>query len=251
MPTNLPLKGKTIILTGSAKTTEVKQQVRENGGTVAVFPLIRIQEHLVEDDVHITEFASFNWLIFTSQNAVEAFIDKINRAHITAADINSKVAAVGTKTAALLEAQGFTVHFIPSIFSADVFVQEFPAVAGDSPRCLFLRGSLAKPTIKEGLPFDVVEWTVYETVENREFIEPFIWTLQETEAIVIFASPSAVKVFDENIVPMVGWNRVKAAAIGHITASALQQVGVSVYVQPETYTMQAVIEQLILEETKQ
>lgn len=251
MPSDLPLKGKTIILTGTAKTTEVKKKIRENGGTVAVFPLIRIKEYDDADTLQIERLSSYEWLIFTSQNAVEAFVNKMKRANNSLTDVRAKIAAVGSKTAMLLKTNGFRIDFIPTTYSADRFIKEFPSVAGKAPRCLFIRGSLAKSTIKEGLPFEVNEWTVYGTIENTEYVERFISTLQQTEAIVIFASPSAVNVFAERIVPMVGWNQVKAAAIGHITADALQQLGVPVYVQPKTYTMQAVIEQLILEEAKQ
>lgn len=250
MPNNLPLAGKTVILTGTSATLTVQDKVRGNGGQVVIFPLIRVQEFFEQDGLMLTEIHRYNWLIFTSQNGVETFVAKLLRANIDVRSIQAHIAAVGEKTAQCLERAGLTVHFIPTTYSADAFVQEFQAVAGAEPRCLFLRGSLAKATIQEGLPYEVVAWTVYETVENLAYVDTFINSLQQRRAIVIFASPSAVAVFERLIAPIVGWHRVDAAAIGHITTKALMNLGVRVYVQPKIYTMDAVIEQLILEETK-
>lgn len=252
MPSKLPLAGKTIVLTGSTKTQSIIEQIEENGGTVAVFPLIQTVEIIAEDDAEQLRAAvTYDWLIFTSQNAVEAFVAKMKRAQIHANSFRCQIAAVGTKTAAVLEMAGFIVHFMPSIFSADVFVKEFPSVAGKSLNCLFLRGSLAKATLKEGLPFKVDDWTVYETVANTDFIAPFKELLQRTTAVVIFASPSAVTTFQEHIVSIVGWDNVKPAAIGHITAAAIERYGGHVYVMPNTYTMEALLEELVkLEEVQ-
>lgn len=245
MPSNR-LRGKTIVLTGSNKTTSVKQFIEENGGICAVFPLIDTRERASADDANkLANVNTYDWLIFTSQNAVQAFIEKCQRIGINVQQLTCKIASVGAKTTALLNAHGIRVHFEPSVFSADMFIQEFPTVSHATESKLFLRGNLAKATIREGVP-NVVEWTVYETVTNEWSIQPLTELLIKQQAIVIFASPSAVSVFNQYIAPIVGWSTIRAAAIGHITAAALRNLGVDVYVQPTTYTMQAVVEEIIL-----
>jgi len=245
MPSNR-LRGKTIVLTGSNKTTSVKQFIEENGGTCAVFPLIDTRERQSADDADkLANLNTYNWLIFTSQNAVQALIEKCQRIGINVQELTCKIASVGAKTTELLNKYGMSVHFEPSIFSADVFIREFPHVSAATESKLFLRGSLAKPTIREGVS-NVVEWTVYETVTNESSIKPLTELLIRQQAIVIFASPSAVAVFNQYIAPIVGWSTIRAAAIGHITAVALRNLGVDVYVQPTTYTMQSIVEEIIL-----
>ena len=97
---------------------------------------------------------------------------------------------------------GFTVDFIPTVFSADIFVKEFEPSDTAIRRLLFLRGSIAGPTIKEELPFEVDEWTVYSTERATDSIGRLVDLLQrEKKMTVLFASPSAVKVFTEEIVP--------------------------------------------------
>lgn len=244
MHNDLPLARKTIYVTGTQKVQTIEQLVQKNGGKVEFFPLIQVQECMAKNDPEkIAQCNNYDWLIFTSQNAVDCFLKKLHREKQPIDLITCNIAAVGSKTSAALEQGGLNVNFMPSVFSADVFVQEFLPVAGEA-RCLFVRGSLAKTTIRDGLGCD--EWTVYETVETTEHIQAFTESLlQEENPIVIFASPSAVKVYAEHIVPKLDWRYITVASIGHITTAALESYHVKVDVQPATYTMQAVIEHLI------
>lgn len=243
---NLPLIGKTIVLTGTSKTITVLEKIEQLGGKAISLPLIETTE-IVDSSEHIQLKMAKNvdWLIFTSQNAVEAFCNKMKRHHLNKSDFHGKIAAVGSKTAKLLKKNNFQVSFMPSVFSADVFVKEFPFIVGENPKCLFIRGRKAKDTIKKGLPFLIEEWIVYETRENRTSIEPLLELIQSNdEPIIVFASPSAVDVFAQHVAPIIGWNKVKLAAIGHITANAIEKYGAIVTYQPKVYTMEAVIEEI-------
>ncbi|WP_042474992.1 uroporphyrinogen-III synthase [Bacillus ndiopicus] len=241
MQNNAPLAGKTIYVTGTQKVQTISELVERYGGEIKYFPLLAIQECVTtEDAVWLQKLAIYDWLIFTSQNAVTSFIRKLERNPI---EVSCRIAAVGIKTKAELEQHGFTVDFVPTIFSADVFVKEFPQIAGDG-RCLFLKGSLAKSTIRDVLHCD--EWIVYETVPLTTYVQALEESLlQAKEPIVIFASPSAVQVYAQHVVPVIDWRFVTVASIGHVTTAALKEYGAQVAIQPHNYTMQAVIEQLI------
>lgn len=239
-----PLEGKTILLTGTKKTQSIIDQIQRLGGEAVVCPLIKTVEVIQEDDLErLTLCRTYDWLIFTSQNGVEFFWKKLVRHQFPLSQISSKIAAVGEKTAELLKRYGFSVHFTPSVFSADTFVQEFPSVSGHSPKCLFIRGELAKDTLRKGLPFPIDEWTVYTTIENKESIETLIGAIRNSkQPIIVFASPSAVDCFNKYAAPIVGWSRAKIACIGHITKGAVEKYGAHVTYFPQKYTMQSVIE---------
>ncbi|MBM7664442.1 uroporphyrinogen-III synthase [Solibacillus kalamii] len=244
MPSNA-LLGKTLIITGSAVVRTVEQLIEQHHGKVYNYPLIETVEKISkEDKFYLQELQAYHWLIFTSQNAVKSFVDKCIR-HEQTIPATMKIAAVGEKTAALLKGHGYKIHFMPTVYSADVFVKEFSMMPGE--RALFIRGSKAKKTIHEGTGAD--EWTVYETRPcSKYFVQLTQCLLTEKQPIVIFASPSAVDIYAEHIEPHVAWQNVKFASIGHVTTAALEKHGVQPMVQPKIYTMQAVIEQLILEE---
>ncbi len=240
-----PLTGKTIILTGSSVVQSVIEQIEQYGGKVLSYPLIETVEKVSkEEQTYLRNLSKYQWLIFTSQNAVSSFVTKCERYRIRV-PVKLKIAVVGEKTAALLKQHGFKIHFMPSVFSADVFVKEFSLADGE--KALFLRGNMAKNTIHEGTGAD--EWIVYETKICEDYLQPLQESLkEEKQPIVLFASPSAVDVYAKHIVPNVDWCFVKCASIGHVTTAALAKYGVAPIVQPKIYTMQAVIEQLILEE---
>ncbi|MDM5249529.1 MULTISPECIES: uroporphyrinogen-III synthase [unclassified Lysinibacillus] len=246
MQNNLPLEGKTIILTGTSKTTTIIDDITALGGQAIITPLIETCELIDKnDDVHLELARQFEWLIFTSQNAVDAFASKMKRFNLSTENFQVKIASIGTKTTTALEKLGFHVSFMPSIFSADVFVKEFPNVAGSNPTCLFIRGEKAKKTLKEGLPFNLKEWTVYETIERHDQIQVIIDCIRtNSDVTVIFASPSAVDVYAMDVASVIGWKAARVAAIGHITEAAILNHGATVDVMPSVYTMQAVFEEI-------
>lgn len=234
----------TVIFTGTPKSQDVFELVKQYGGNPVSLPLIQVAE-LTEptDKLRLEACSTYDWLIFTSQSAVASFSAKLNRYGISAGSISSNIAAIGTRTAAALEEIGFSVQFIPTVFSADVFVKEFKPTENDIRRLLFLRGSIAGPTIGEELPFEVDEWTVYKTEKAIENADQLKNLLQEDKTMtVLFASPSAVQVFSKEVVPEVGWDGYTIGAIGHITEKALVDAGAKVHVKPSTYTLKDLVD---------
>lgn len=214
-----------IIFTGSRLPKEAAQLAQEKGAEVHYLPLIET----VMRNTSAPDFGRYGWLIFTSRNSAEAFCR-------LGLKTESKIAAVGDKTAELLEEYGYKVDFIPSTFSADVFVREFPDIAGKE-RCLFVRGALAKDTILS-MPLEVDEWTVYDTVKKRSNAQ----ALAGMEGVtVIFASPSAVSAYTE---AGGDFHDIKTAAIGHITEQAIIDAGGEVHFRPETYTYLEIIQKI-------
>jgi uroporphyrinogen-III synthase len=239
------LQGQTIVFTSLPKSDESINLVKQLSGDMAFFPLLDINEVLKQDDEFISKLHSYDWLIFTSQNAVEMFHLKLNRSGILASKLSLKVAAVGTKTATALEKMGLQVSFIPTIFSADTFIKEFPGYLKVGNRSLFLKGSLAKRTISEGIEH-VDEWTVYQTIANLKNADELTVFLQENPAVFItFASPSAVNIFSQYVLSQVNSSTLKFAAIGHVTANCLEEYGLPVHVQAKPYTYLSLVEEIV------
>lgn len=241
-----PLNSQTVVFTGTPKSQDVFELVKEYGGVPVSLPLIQVSE-LVEttDKLRLDACATYDWLIFTSQSAVEAFKKKIQRNDFSVDLIPANIAAIGTRTAAALEEIGFSVQFIPTVFSADVFVKEFQPIENDLRRLLFLRGTIAGPTISEELPFEVDEWTIYQTEKVVENVGKLSELLQSGKDVaVLFASPSAVEIFAEEVVAHTGWEGFTIGAIGHVTERALIKEGASVDVRPNTYTLKDLVEKL-------
>lgn len=246
MPEQFPLKGETVIFTGIPKSMEAYDLVTQYGGTPYSLPLIQVSEIEKSSDANmLNNCVDYDWLIFTSQSAVKAFHAKMERFNVTVQEISSKIAAVGSQTAAALERIGFKVEFIPTTFSADVFVKQFKPEGTSMMKVLFLKGSLASSIIRDELPFPVEEWTVYKTETKSDSISVLLGMLETEESCtILFASPSAVHVFEKEAAPIVGWNGFTIGAIGHVTEKALLAAGAEVDVMPETYTLKELVNAL-------
>lgn len=219
------LNGKTIVFTGSTFPREAAERVHELGGNAQYVPLIETSIRQTERP----DFSAYGWLIFTSRTSAQAFC----QLH---ADDVPKIAAVGEKTAQVLQENGYRVDFIPQVYSADNFVKDFPAVAGGK-KCLFIKGSLAKNTIAS-MPLAVDEWIIYDTdlkLDNAELLKTM------KHHTIIFASPSAVSAYRK-----VGgdWQDIEVAAIGHVTRKAIFDAGGHIDFIPADYTYLNVVNEI-------
>ncbi|PSL35167.1 uroporphyrinogen-III synthase [Planomicrobium soli] len=223
---SLPLLQETVIFTGSKEPLEAMDRVRNLGGTAIYLPLIATAIRQSE----LPDFTAYEWLIFTSRNSAEAFC-------MLDVPVNSKIAAVGEKTAEVLEQHGCRVDFMPSVYSADRFIEEFPRAAGKAP-CLFIKGSLAKNTIAS-MDMPVDEWVIYETTLNIDNAKKLAAI---KNAVVLFASPSAVSAYRE---AGGDWQGIKVAAIGHVTRDAILQNRGHVDFIPEKYTILDALNEIV------
>jgi uroporphyrinogen-III synthase len=119
-------------------------------------------------DDALAELEDFHWLVFSSGNGVEAVEQRLQlRGRCLARRPRSlRIAAVGRKTAAQLEAIGAPADFIPPRFVADSLLEHFP-VSGWGLRLLLPRVQsggrtlLAEAFAEAGAR--VVEVAAYET----------------------------------------------------------------------------------------
>ncbi|MFJ7971169.1 uroporphyrinogen-III synthase [Psychrobacillus sp. NPDC096389] len=241
-----PLQDEHVIFTGILRSSDAVDLTLRLGGNPVIAPLITTQEIVTLDDKQkLFACYEYDWLIFTSQSSVHAFYSKIKQYEIDVSSLKAKIAVVGSKTACAIESLGLHVNFTPTIFSADVFVKEFPAVSAAHESCLFLKGNLAKNTIVDGLPNIIDTWTIYETVEVDENSEQVRALLESGESCsVIFTSPSTANVFQRSIGVHTGYDRFTICTIGHITKNYLESLGATVQVMPETYTLLDVVNKL-------
>src|SRR4051812_25591664 len=100
---NLPLAGRTVVITrAAAQSDEFINALEEYGATVFSCPTIEIREPESYErlDEAIEHLYGYDWVIFTSVNAVEFFLRRLSRHNLTAADLDEvNVCAIGTATA--------------------------------------------------------------------------------------------------------------------------------------------------------
>ncbi len=174
-----------------------------------------------------TELALYDWLVFTSANAVEAFLPLTGGA----LPARVRVAAVGPATAAAL--RGFEVepHLEARKADAEGLVADLAPHVARRRRVLLPQASDARPTLAEGLAAAGAEAVAIVAYDKRlppeaprraaELFatEPLGW--------VTFTSPRIVRHFVELLSG--DWERRRgellAASIGPVTSAELRRQG--------------------------
>ncbi len=193
----------------------------------------------------------FEWVVFTSANAVRAVLEKLTEVGLDArAFAGLRVAAVGPATAAALQKWGIVADLVPvGQQSAAGLAAEFPAyddVLDPINRVLLPRADIATETLSAGLTalgWEVEDVTAYRTVraapppaETREAIKGGKFDA------VVFTSSSTVR----NLVGIAGKPHAHTviAAIGPQTAQTCREHGLTVDVMPESASGIALIDAL-------
>ena len=124
-----PLAGTTVVVTRSrAQAGALSGRLAELGATVVEFPVIKLvdPEDWTPVDTAIEGLSSYDWIVFTSANAVERFFERLwARERDARALAGSSVAAVGPATAARCMDFGIRPDYVPEDFRAEGLLDGF------------------------------------------------------------------------------------------------------------------------------
>jgi uroporphyrinogen-III synthase len=121
---------------------EARRLFEQAGATVLDLPALVIgpPDSWGPLDDALAELEDFHWMIVSSANGVEAVEARLQQQgrSLAGRPASLKIAAVGRKTAASLEALGAPADFMPPDFVADSLIEHFP-VSGWGQRLLLPR----------------------------------------------------------------------------------------------------------------
>jgi uroporphyrinogen III methyltransferase/synthase len=240
-----PLAGKSVVVTRAQhQSAELCGELRELGARVIEVPAILIEgpsdggKGLSAAAQRLTA-GSYEWVAFTSANAVERLLDLVPDARHLA---GTKIAAVGPATAAALRRYRLVPDLVPEANSARDLAASFPSPATSAPESeragragvLLPQAAAARPELRKGL--EQLGWQV-EVVEAyrtapRQIPLPVLASAGDADAIC-FASPSAVSSYLDQAEAAGTRLPPVVACIGPSTASAAASRGVKVDVVAE------------------
>src|SRR5215510_14342709 len=233
---NMALTGKTIVITRAAsQSAELRSRLEDLGARVIECPTIQIvppKSWKPVDDA-IRRLQSYQWLLFTSANAVEQFMDRMGERRPSI-----PIAVVGSATAAKLGEWGLKAALVPKEFRAEGLLDAFPENLVGT-RILFPRAEVARELLpdelkRRGATVDIV--TVYRTVKA---FAGSIGEILESEQVdcIIFMSPSTIPE-GLHMLP----SGTALAVIGPVTREAAQILGLKPDVVPVESTVPSLVE---------
>ena len=146
-----PLSGRTVVVTRSrAQSSGLASRLAELGADVIEAPVIAIRPHLENILADERVESRWDWVVFTSQNAVDVFFTALWQAGRDARSLGTtKLAAVGGSTSGALRARGLIADFVPSKATGERLAAELPRVSG--ARVYLPVSSLADSRLADGL----------------------------------------------------------------------------------------------------
>ena len=245
-----PLFGKRILVTRArAQASEFAELLETNGATVIQFPTIKIQPIA---RVNMPSLGKYDWIIFTSVNAVEIFYERLRENNEDVRALGGiKICAVGPKTVEALNAIGIQPDFVPTHSRGGVIAAEIEDIGGK--RILLPRAKIATADLPNGLRqrgAHVDDVPLYDTVkvagENRDKIVADL--LNGRVDVVTFTSSSTVTNFLEMFpaqAPEILLANVKVAVIGPTTQETAVEKGVKVDVVAKCATIEGLVEAVV------
>ena len=252
-----PLSGRRVLVTRPREQSgELIARLASYGAEAIEAPVIRIAPPDDRGPLLAAARApdAFDWIVFTSVNAVEAFMTALLEGDRDVRSLKGpRLCTVGPGTADRLAQYGIKVDLVPAEFRADAVVE---AMARTGPleglRVLLPRADIGREVIAQELRHGgaiITDVVAYRTTAEETLPEsdPDVYglLLDGRIDVVTFTSASAVRSFSRIYGPEQAADLLKStvvAVIGPTTAEAARQLGIPVTVQPSTYTIASLVD---------
>jgi uroporphyrinogen III methyltransferase / synthase len=250
---NLPLSGKRIVVTRSlAQGEALAGPLEALGAEVIPIPTIEIRDpdSWVALDSAVARLGEFDFLVMTSVNGVQKFLERLAAAGAGVAQIEDlEVGAIGPATAAALNTAGIRVDFVPESYRAEGLLEALEHRSLTGTRFLIPRARVARDLVprvlrERGAHVEVVE--AYQTVlpdVDRQALgavfnpAPDLVTFTSSSTAVNFARLLEERLEGASLAP----GEVRAASIGPITSETARSLGFQIVLEAEEYTVQGLI----------
>ena len=244
-----PLFGKRILVTRTrAQASALSDMLAQRGAQPIELPTIEIRppDDYAQLDGALNAVHTYDWLIFTSANAVDAVFARMDALGLDARALhNAKIGAIGPATASRLRQCGVKADFIPQSFVAESIVEGMRACDMRGKRVLLPRADIARAALRQGLTelgASVDDIAVYRTVAPPDSAERARIILEDGIDIAAFTSSSTVKnlcaLLDGNTTAL---QSATIACIGPITAQTAAELGVKVDIVAAEYTIAGLV----------
>lgn len=251
---------KTVVITRpigmSDGARDLSARVKDLGLCSLQLPVLRCELLALSVDEHeaLREFITQGrgWIAFLSPNSVHAF-RQLCEEHLRGFVVppSLKFAVQGSGTAdALLSCFGRRPDFLPTVFVAEEFGEEFARETRQRERVLVPQSADGRDLLAPLLRtkgFDVVSLATYRTREVSLSLEDSaaFEGLDPSTSVIVFMSPSAVRA----TVKALAHQRPRLEAIplisvGPITTQAVKEAGLRVTAEATAHSEEGVIEAL-------
>jgi uroporphyrinogen-III synthase len=246
----LSLSGKRILITRTRRqASDLSRQLEALGAIPISVPSIEVvppANFAVLDDA-LSRLGSFDWLVFTSANAVEVFAERRDPTQRP-----KKIAVIGPATARAVEAIGLDVNLVPPRYVAESLADVLISSAAGK-QILLVRAEEARDVLPEALLQAGAKLTLAPAYRNQipassiPAIREVFARKEDYPDAVTLTSASTVRSLlslleTSGLVLPAG---VPLASIGPITSKALRDLGYQSTIEAKESTIPALVDALV------
>jgi uroporphyrinogen III methyltransferase/synthase len=277
-----PLFGHRVLIT--REYTKDYEPLEDLGAEIFGFPTIEISppESYKELDESIDKVETYNWIIFTSVNGFQYFMQRLLYINKDVRDLKGiKICAIGTKTADSIKNYGIKVDLIPEEFNAEGLISAIVQKCGSAEvqkskraeektselpnfrasvlkglKILLPRAEIAREVFPEKvreLGGEIDTPTAYRAIKPEKHGKRLKRFLKEGRiSVATFTSAATFN----NFVDIMGEDAIDTlrditiAVIGPVTANAIEKAGLKVSIMPKEATIKAMVDEIIKWATK-
>jgi uroporphyrinogen III methyltransferase/synthase len=252
-----PLFGKTIAVTRTrAQAGALVERLRELGADAYELPTIRIEPPKNKREFYelVKDAHTYDWLVFTSPNGVDAFFEAFYTLFKDARSIGgARIAAIGPATAEKVRSYRLDVDVQPGKYVAEEIVKALQAeTTVENLKFLLARAEGAREALADELTrlgAIVDEAVAYRTVRETDDVAGGIARFRESGAdIVTFTSSSTAENFAALKLPLPP--NLKTASIGPITSATMRKLGLDVDIEAEVHDIPGLVAAILAAESR-
>jgi len=243
---NKPLFGKKIVVTRTRnQASSMAAKLAALGARAIEFPTIEIKpaDDMTELHSAIDKLNAYDWVVFTSQNGINIFFHELfAKGKDVRALGSAKIAVIGKATKDELKKYGIAADVVPEKYVQESLLEAMNVEGVSGKKILLPCASDAREALSDGLSEAGAELDrihIYTAVKPADIETDLIEDVKNADMIT-FASSSTVKNFFE-IVPEVD---AKLASIGPVTSETIKELGHSVDVEAEVFTIPGMIDSI-------
>ena len=251
-----PLFSKRVLVTRPRhQAGEMVHRLIELGAIPFVLPTVEIRE--ITDwapvDQAIRALRQYAWLVFTSANGVRAFMGRLEKLGFDMRALgNTRIAAIGPKTAQALEVYHLQPDLIPARFQSEDLAAALLTQIQPGQRVLLARADRGRDILRQQLTpvCQVEQIAVYSQVDTLEIDDEVMNSLRrgEIEFVTLTSSniaKSLLQRLDATCRRRIETGEIKLISISPVTSAEVQGLGYPVAAEATQATTEGVIEALI------
>ncbi len=247
-----PLFGKRVLVTRTVQQAgSLAQLLRDEAAQPIVAPTIRIEPPLDLGPLRdaVTHLDCYDWILFTSSNAVDAVFAQMRGAALDVRAMGkAKVCAIGSKTREALSRHGLRADLVPEDARAEGMIEALRPELTTGTRILLPRAEVGREVLPESLRAEGGEVDVvpaYRTLPPEPREAKRIRALIDPEEIdaVLFTSSSTV----QNLADIIGEGAAQKLArfdlfsIGPITTQTAESLGLEIRATSPAQTIESLV----------